>query len=158
MLKMKGGERWWSTPLSQPHRRINPPPAVLFHDQREPGTLAARRCSLANFAERFVRTTSLSALCARSGLPPSEFDRKCDPRPSELAETLRECGRPLAFARILTKKPTVGGSPACCALRVARQPLRRASEQRDKLAPPSLARLACAIRAGLKSSWYLLQN
>ena len=121
-------------------------------------TLAARRCSLANFAERFVRTTSLSALCARSGLPPSEFDRKCDPRPSELAETLRECGRPLAFARILTKKPTVGGLPACCALRVARQPLRRASEQRDKLAPPSLARLACAIRAGLISIRYLPQN
>jgi hypothetical protein len=75
---------------------------------------------------RAFRQNDESQRALRSFRPsrPAIFDRKCDPRPSELAETLRECGRPLAFAQILTKKPTVDGLPACCALRVARQPLR----------------------------------
>jgi hypothetical protein len=62
-------------------RRTGPPPAVVSHDDANCGTLAARRCFFANFAERFVRTTS-SALSVRRNKETLKQVARCPPRES----------------------------------------------------------------------------
>jgi hypothetical protein len=83
-------------------------------------------------------------------LPPSDLDRKCDPRPSRARGDAARMRPPARFRQILTQKADGRRVAPCCAraLRVARRLRRRASEQRDKLAPPSLTRLACCDARG----------